>query len=56
MRTGYETREGSRMICERIERAQAREREKALRGRLAVTRAGLIVLVQQIERELKTAA
>lgn len=55
MTTGYNIREGSRMLAERIEQAQQAEREEALRQRLAVTRAGLVVLAKEIERELQAA-
>lgn len=55
MKTGYEIREGSRMLAERIERAEQEKREAALRQRLDVTKAGLVVLVKQIERELQAA-
>lgn len=51
-RTGFEIREGSRMIAERIERA----RIETLEQKLKVVRSGLVVLVKQIDDELKTAA
>lgn len=54
-RTGYEIREGSRMLAERFARAEAERREAALQARLAVTKAGLVILNKQLEREIKAA-
>lgn len=55
MKTGYEIREGSRILAERFERTELERREAALRARLAVTRAGLVVLVKAIDEELRAA-
>lgn len=51
MRTGYEIHEGSRMIAERIEQ----HRQEALAKRLETVRKGLVVLVKQIDEDLKAA-
>lgn len=52
MKTGYEIREGSRMIAERIERA----RVEACRRRLALLRHNMYVAIKSIEDEMKRAA
>lgn len=50
-RTGYEIREGSRMIAERIARAQP----NPLEAKLRIVRSGLVVLVKHIDSEIRAA-
>lgn len=51
MRTGYEIREGSRILTERF----TQDRLETLEQKLKVVRSNLIVLVKQIDQELKAA-
>lgn len=55
MRTGYELREGSRMIAERIERARIEDENAALHARIRMTRACLKVLDRRLAEELRAA-
>lgn len=50
-RTGYEIREGSQILHERF----TQDRLEALEQKLKVVRSNLVVLVKQIDQELKAA-
>jgi len=50
IRTGFEIREGSRMIEERIRRA---EQQEARARRLALLRKNLYVAIKQVDAEIK---